>query len=110
MCFCRTLYDEIGGSKAIRATVEKFYDRMFTDEDVGKWFKDINRKKQEGKMIGFLTCVLKGRVYDRTLTGAHAKLVQDGLGDADFDVTARNLSEALEVLEYCKKIEYWWTG
>ncbi|GMH41345.1 hypothetical protein BSKO_09255 [Bryopsis sp. KO-2023] len=93
-----TLYEQVGGAASVEAAVSLFYEKVYADERVAKWFDGVSKEGQLAKMEGFLTCVLKGHVFDGDLTQPHARLVVDGMSDYDFDVIAELFIATLEDL------------
>lgn len=91
------LYDEIGGREAITAMVDVFYKKVVVDGRVSRWFEGIDMTRQRGKMVNFLTCVTKGKPYERDLTIPHAKMVDAGLDDEAFDVIEELMTTAMKV-------------
>ena len=70
-----TLYERIGGEKAIDAAVDLFYKKVMADNRINRFFKDINLKKQSQKLKAFLAYAFGGpnKYTGRTLREAHAK-------------------------------------
>ena len=95
-----TLYERIGGEKAIDAAVDLFYKKVMADNRINRFFKDINLKKQSQKLKAFLAYAFGGpnKYTGRTLREAHAKLVEKGLNDSHFDAVLENLGNSLKDL------------
>lgn len=93
-----SLYDQIGGAPSVEAAVGLFYEKVYADDRVAKWFEGVSKEGQLAKMIGFLTCVLKGHIFDGDLTEPHKRLVVDGMSDKDFDVIAELFIATLDEL------------
>ena len=55
-----SLYEKLGGAKAVEAAVDLFYDKIQTDERIAYMFKDTNWKRQKAHQRKFLTMVLGG--------------------------------------------------
>jgi hemoglobin len=96
-----TLFDQIGGTGAVDAAVDLFYDKILADETIAGFFKHIDMDRQARAQKAFLTQVLKGEARDPHgyMARAHAKLVKEqGLNDAHFDAVAGHLAATLSEL------------
>ena len=95
-----TLFERIGGEKAIDATVDLFYKKVMADNRINLFFKNINLRKQSQKLKTFLVYAFGGtdKYTGRTLREAHAKLVERGLNDSHFDAVLENLGNSLKEL------------
>lgn len=91
----QSLYERLGGSDAIAAVVDEFYERMLDDERVAHYFEDIDMAAQRAHQTRFISSVAGGPVE---YTGADMYEAHEHLGltDEDFEVTATHLREALE--------------
>ena len=49
-----TLYERLGGEKAVTAAVKMFYLKVLADERISEFFTDINMHKQIEKQKEFL--------------------------------------------------------
>ena len=95
-----TLFERIGGEKAIDAAVDLFYKKVMEDNRINYFFKDINLKKQSEKLKAFLAYAFGGpqKYTGRPLREAHAQLVKKGLNDSHFDAVLENLGNSLKEL------------
>lgn len=95
-----SLYERIGGEKAIDAAVDLFCKKVMADNRINHFFKDINLKKQSQKLKAFLAYAFGGpnKYTGRTLREAHAKQVEKGLNDSHFDAVLENLGNSLKEL------------
>ena len=95
-----TLFERIGGEKAIDAAVDLFYKKVTADNRINHFFKDINLIKQSQKLKAFLAYAFGGpnKYTGRPLREAHAKLVEKGLNDSHFDAVLENLGNSLKEL------------
>ena len=92
-----SLYQRLGGSKAVNAAVDLFYDKVLADAELAPFFEGVDMKKQRRHQAAMLTAAFGGpNAYEgRDLTAAHAKLVQKGLTDHHFDLVVGHLGAIL---------------
>jgi hemoglobin len=92
-----SIYDQIGGTAAVAATVEELYARVLGDPKLAPFFEDIDMVRQQHHMRAFLATALGGtHVYEgRDMATAHAGL---GITSRDFDRIATHLAGALQTL------------
>ena len=95
-----SLYERIGGSDAVKAAVDIFYDKVLADDRINAFFTGVDMEKQRGKQRAFLVMAFGG---PNTYTGedmrkGHAHLVAKGLNDAHFDAVVENLAGTLKQL------------
>jgi len=95
-----TLFEHIGGEKAIDAAVDLFYKKVMADNRINRFFKDINLIKQSQKLKAFLAYAFGGpnKYTGRPLREAHAMLVKKGLNDSHFNAVLENLGNSLKEL------------
>ncbi|MCW5205663.1 group 1 truncated hemoglobin [Desulfobulbus sp. F5] len=95
-----TLYEQLGGEKAVDAAVDLFYKKVLADDRVNGFFKGVDMDRQRAMQKAFLTFAFGGpNAYaGRDLRTAHAHLVQKGLNDSHFDVILEHLGAALKEL------------
>jgi hemoglobin len=96
----QSLYDQIGGSAAVDAAVDIFYEKVLADGTINGFFKNVDMKKQRAQQKAFLTMVFGGPngYSGKDLRSAHAPLVAKGLGDLHFDAVAKHLQATLDQL------------
>ncbi len=89
-----TVFDEIGGARAIEDLVETFYAMMMADPQLAHYFNGFSVTKIKQHQHMFLTAVTGGpNIYvGRPLRVAHTAL---GISGAHFDRTAGHLDAAL---------------
>lgn len=89
-----TLYEALGGRDAIEAVVDRFYERVITDEQLAPYFEDVDDEELRKHQAAFLTYVTGGAdEYDgRSMEAAHAGL---GITAADFAAVAEHLQATL---------------
>ena len=95
-----SLYEQLGGEKAIDAAVDKFYEKVLADDRVNGFFKGVDMGRQRAMQKAFLTFAFGGpNAYEgRDLRAAHAHLVARGLNDTHFDVILEHLGATLKEL------------
>lgn len=94
----KSLYERLGGEKAIEAVVGNFYSRMLNDERVAHFFKDTNMIKQHAKQVSFISYVFGSpkKYSGLAMDNAHRRLVKEmGMSDVHFDATKENLDTTL---------------
>lgn len=95
-----SLYDQLGGEKAVDAAVDLFYKKVLADDRVNGFFKGVDMTRQHAMQKGFLTFAFGGpnNYAGRDLRAAHTHLVQRGLNDSHFDIIIEHLGAALTEL------------
>ena len=94
-----TLFDKLGGKAAVDLAVDKFYEKVLSDERIKHFFEGIDMVKQRAHQKAFLTYAFGGTSkYDgRYMREAHQDLVEKrGLSGEHFDAVAENLLETLK--------------
>ena len=97
----KTLFEKLGGTDAVNAAVDKFYDKVLTDDRIKHFFKDVDMDRQAKHQKQFLTYALGGApdYPGKTMRNAHKRLVEDmGLSDEHFDAVLENLGKTLKEL------------
>lgn len=93
------MYRTIGGEDGIRQVVDHFYERLWADPELARYFSGIDRERLKHHQRQFLTFALGGGVdaYDgASLSSAHADLA---ITDAAFSRVAWHLTATLEELD-----------
>jgi hemoglobin len=95
-----SLYERLGGYDAIAAVVDELLQRLFSDPQVGLYWKGRNNdsKKRDRQLLVDYLCQIAGGpvVYTgRDMKSGHAGL---GISESDWQVTAGHLSATLETL------------
>lgn len=96
-----TLYDKIGGEKAIDAAVDLFYRKVLADGRIRHFFEGVDMQRQGKMQKNFLTFAFGGpKVYSgQNMRAAHKRLVEEkGLNDSHFDAVLENLAATLKEL------------
>ena len=93
-----SLFERIGGSKAIEATVKKFYSKVLLDPAVNYFFKNVDMKKQEDKLRLFIQMAFGG---ENKYTGKNMRDGHKGLNikNQHYDIILRHLQESLQELD-----------
>ncbi len=60
-----SLYERLGGEKAVNAAVELFYRRVLADGRIARFFEDVDMEDQIAKQKSFLTMALLHRGFER---------------------------------------------
>ena len=95
-----SIYDQIGGTAAVSATVEELYARVLGDPLVAPYFAGIDMERQRHHMRAFIAAALGGtHSYPspptRDMAMVHADL---GITAREFDRVASHLAGALRTL------------
>ncbi len=95
-----TVYDLIGGARAMDDAVTVFYRKVLADDRISEFFEGVAMSHQIAKQKAFLTMVLGGPVAytGKDMRAAHAPLVARGLSDAHFDAVVEHLGATLAEL------------
>ncbi len=95
-----SLYEQLGGEKAVDVAVDIFYRKMLGDDRVSHFFDDVDMEKQAAKQKGFLTMVLGGphNYTGRSMREGHAHLIARGLNDTHVDIVIAHLGDTLREL------------
>ncbi len=95
-----SLYDQLGGEKAVDAAVDLFYKKVLADPRVNGFFKGIDMERQRRMQKGFLTFAFGGpnSYTGRNLRAAHAHLVAKGLNGSHFTIIVEHLGATLKEL------------
>ena len=102
----KTIYQQLGGKKAIDAAVEIFYDKVMADESINHFFVGTDWERQKGKQKAFLAKAFGGAVKytGKNLQDAHAHLVAKGLNQDHFDAVIGHLEATLIELKVPKDL------
>jgi hemoglobin len=92
-----SLYERIGGTPAVSAAVDLFYERVLADPELKQFFSGINIAKLKAHQFAFLSQALDGpRQYNgSSMHDAHSHLV---IEQRHFDGVAVHLVETLREL------------
>jgi hemoglobin len=96
----KSIYDQIGGKKAVNLAVENFYEKVIADERVMHFFGDVDMAQQKAKQRAFLAMVFGGptQYTGHDMRKGHAHLVERGLNDTHVDTIIELLGQTLREL------------
>lgn len=96
----KTLYERLGGTEAVRATVALLYDKILSDPLLVPFFSHVDVDRLRASQAAFVSMAFGGPAHysGASLRRAHAKLVERGLSDEHFDAVGMHLKNALEDL------------
>lgn len=95
----KTLFDLLGGEKAIETAVNSFYKKVLNDKRIAHFFDGVDAEKMRSHQKAFMTYAFGGteQYSGKSLREAHAKLVEKmGLNDSHFDAVEENLRTTLK--------------
>lgn len=89
-----SLYDRIGGEAAIRAAVDRFYERVLADPELKGFFASVSMPRLKAHQFAFLSQAMGGpRQYSgSSMRDAHSRLA---IEQRHFDGVAVHLLETL---------------
>lgn len=92
-----SLFERIGGSRAVDAAVGAFYNRVISDARIAHHFAGLDMARQIEKQKAFLTVAFGGRSNTPrpALRRVHARLK---LTESDFDAVMEHLRATLAAL------------
>lgn len=95
-----SLYEQLGGDKAVDAAVDIFYRKVLADDRVNGFFDDTDMERQAAKQKAFLTMAFGGphNYSGRDMREGHKRLVERGLDDSHVDTIIELLGESLREL------------
>ena len=96
-----TLFEQIGGSAAVDAAVNRFYEIVLEDDRINHFFAAVDMKRMIVHQKLFLSYAFGGveNYSGKSMRDAHAKLVENmGLSDEHFDAVVEDLGKALNNL------------
>ncbi|MBL8644681.1 MAG: group 1 truncated hemoglobin [Rhodospirillaceae bacterium] len=94
-----TLLERIGGEDAVKAVINAFYDKVFTDEALKPFFADTDFAKQRVRQTKFVVQFLGGKMptAHEYMRNAHRKYVHEmGLGEVHFDIVVGHLAVTMQ--------------
>lgn len=89
-----TLYEKVGGQRAVEEIVDDFYNRVLADDTVNKFFAHTDMQKQRHHQAAFISYALGGLedYTGRSMEKAHMGL---NLQPEHFNAIVKHLDEAL---------------
>lgn len=93
-----SLYEKLGGQKAVDTVVETFYRKVLVDDRISDFFDDVDMDHQIVKQKAFLTMVFGGpaNYTGKDMREGHKHLVARGLNDSHVDAVIELLGAALK--------------
>jgi hemoglobin len=95
-----SLYSELGGEAAIGAALDRFYEKVLPDPQIGKYFEGVDMRRLRAHALAFLTMAFGGpnNYLGRDLRTAHERPRSMGLDERDAEVFFGHLRTTLEDL------------
>lgn len=95
-----SLFSRLGGSAAVDAAVDIFYDKVLADERIRHFFADTDMARQRAHQKAFLTVAFGGpnAYLGRDLRSGHQRLIDQGMNDSHYDAVVEDLAAALDEL------------
>ena len=92
-----SLYERIGGEKAVDAAVDIFYRKVLSDDRISQFFDTVDMDAQAAKQKAFLTMVFGGpnNYSGKDMREAHKHM---DLNETHFDAVVENLAATLTEL------------
>lgn len=92
-----SLYEKIGGDKALNAAVDIFYNKVTSDPALSPFFDGISMDRQKKMQKAFLTVAFGGpnKYSGKGMRAAHSRPVAIGLNEKHFDKVANHLQKTL---------------
>ena len=96
-----SIYDRLGGEKAISVAVDIFYEKVLADTRINHFFQNVNMQRQASMQKEFLTFAFGGpqEYTGSTLRNVHTQLVEKGLNEGHFDAVMEHLGTTLKELK-----------
>jgi hemoglobin len=93
-----SLYEQVGGEMGVERIVDRFYEKLWAEPKLDKFFKGIERPELKRHQRMFLNLLLGGGQFysGRPLVEAHATLEID---DASYDLVCAYFVETCRELE-----------
>lgn len=96
-----SLFDELGGSEALKAALDRFYEKVMADPKVSIFFEGMDVEQIKGKQRKFWAIALGGKAdYNgRNLNAAHQQPREAGLTEELFHRFVGHFQSTLEEFE-----------
>jgi hemoglobin len=93
-----SLFNDLGGAKALDAVVDVFYKKVLADDRVNGFFEGTDMAQQARKQKAFLTFAFGGpnKYTGKNMADGHAHLVARGLNDSHVDAIVEILGATLK--------------
>jgi len=101
-----SLFERLGGQKAVDAAVDIFYDKVLVDDRINQFFDSADTERLRNKQKAFMTFAFGGesKYTGKDLQDAHQHLVEQGLAKEHFEVFMEKFSETLQELNVPEKM------
>ena len=101
-----SLFNRLGGSDAVNAAVDIFYDKVISDDHINGFFEGVDMSKQMRKMKSFLSYAFGADTpfQGESMRVAHERLVQQGLNDSHFDAVKNHIDTTLKELNVAQPL------
>lgn len=101
-----TLFEQLGGDKAVDEAVDIFYEKVLADDHISHFFYDTDMASQHVKQKLFLNMVFGGSHHytDKNLREAHSPFVKEGLNGEHFNLVAGYLKQTLEEMKVANNL------
>jgi len=95
-----SLYTDLGEDEAIDMALDKFYDKVYSDPQIGSYFANVDRQRLKPHAAAFLAMAFGGpnRYEGRGLRAVHAGPRSMGLNESDANVFLTHFRSTLEEL------------
>lgn len=95
-----SLFERIGGQKAVDAAVDIFFDKVLEDDRVKQFFAGVDTERLRNKEKSYWTFAFGGesQYTGKTLREAHQPLLDKGLNEGHFRAVMENFEAALQEL------------
>lgn len=96
-----SLYDDLGGARALGPVVDSFYTKVLADDRVNGFFDSTDMERQAKKQKAFLSFAFGGpnNYTGKSMADGHAHLVERGLNDSHVDAIVELLGKTLVELD-----------
>jgi hemoglobin len=93
-----SLYEQVGGEAGVEAIVDRFYEKLWAEPKLDRFFKGIERQELKRHQRMFLNLLLGGPEFysGRPLVESHATLKID---DASYDLVCAYFVETCRDLD-----------
>ncbi|MCI5164532.1 MAG: group 1 truncated hemoglobin [Candidatus Electrothrix sp. GM3_4] len=101
-----SIYEQLGGEKAVNAAGDLFYKKVLADSRVNEFFKGVDMERQIRMQKAFLTFAFGGpnNYSGKNLRAGHAHLVARGLDGTHFTIIVEHLVATLKELDVKDKL------
>jgi hemoglobin len=95
-----SLYTDLGADEAIDMALDRFYDKVYADPQIGGYFAKVDRQRLKLHAAAFLAMAFGGPNHyeGRSLRVAHAGPRTMGLNESDANVFLKHFRSTLEEL------------